>query len=241
MPYAKPSDKEDVSPLVSTYPGALGTVPVREVTQVMKDALNTMVQTVCTSRSIFHAQPDVSSLLFRVLESTQSESDDLSELPTDLHISTPTILGPLTSSASFHLLPPDVRSYRPYIDLSTCSASLTQPVFSQKLQEWFRGSCERWQTSSSNWLSGLKGVKEVWILRTSIKRLIANSNLSEEEKGYLSSNMDTLCHDQIVDIWKKKLSHAKDEFKLRLRSHVMEDTVSNQSDFPFRSGRPFAN
>jgi len=229
QPHIKPTDKEGVSPSISTHPGASGTVPVREVTQVMKDALNAIVQTVCTSRTIFQAQPDTPSLLLRVLESIQSESDENS-LPANLHVSTPTILGLLTSSASFQLLPQDVRSYRPYVDLDTCLASLTQRVFFQKLQEWFHGSCERWETSSSKWLSGLNGVKEVWILRTSIKRLITTSYLSEEEKGYLSSNIDTLCHDQIVDIWKKRLSHAKNEFKLWLRSQVLEDAGTNQSE-----------
>jgi hypothetical protein len=226
--HIKPNDKESVSPSTPTYPGASGTVPVREVTQVMKDALNTIVQTVCTSRAIFHAQPDIPSLLLRVLESIQTESDE-NNLPVNLRVSTPTILALLTSSASIQLLPQDVKSYRPYVDLDTCLASLTQQVFFQKLHEWFRSSCERWETSSSKWLSGLNGIKEVWILRTSIKRLITTSYLSEEEKEYLSSNMDTLCHDQIVDIWKKRLSHAKDEFKLWLRSQILEDAGTNQS------------
>lgn len=209
-------------------------IPVREVMQVMKDALNTIMQTVSTSRAIFYAQPDVSSLLLQVLESIQSESDDLghlSELPANLHISTPMILDLLTSSATFQLILPDVRSYRPYVDLDACSTSLTQPMLFQKLQEWFRGSCERWQSSSSNLLSGFNGVKEVWSLRTSIKRLITTSSLSEGEKEYLSCNMDTLCHDQIVDIWKINLSHAEREFKVRLRTQVWEDTGSNEREF----------
>jgi hypothetical protein len=226
-PDVEPGDKGNAS---SNHPGAPGMVSLREVTQVMKDALKTITETVCTSRALFQSQPDTSFLLLRVLESIQSDDGNISNLPIDLHVSTPMILGLLTSSATFQLLPPDVRSYRPYVDLDTCSASLTQPMFLQKLQEWFHGSCERWETSSAKRLSGLVGVKEVWTCRTSIKRLITTSNLSEEEKGYLASNMDTLCHDQIVDIWKKRLSHAEGEFKLWLHSQVIEDTGSDQSE-----------
>lgn len=226
-PSVKMSDEDEVSPVHS---GVIGMVPVREVTQVMKDALNTITQTVGMSRAIFHA--DAPSLLLRILESTQSESSDSGHppnLPANLRVSTPTVLGLLTSSAAFQLLQPDVRLYRPYVDLETCSASLTQSVVHQKLQEWFSASCETWQASSSTWFSGLSGVKEVWTLRTSIKRLITTSHLGEGEKAYLSSNMDTICHDQIVSIWRKKLSHAEEEFKFRLRSQVSEHADLNQS------------
>ena len=228
-PHVKTSDESEVLP--SSHSEEIGTIPVREVTQVMKDALNTIMQTVCMSRAIFNAQADVPSLLLQILESIQSESNSRhpSDLPANLRVSTPTILGLLTSSSTFQLLSSDVRAYRPYVDIDTCSASLTQSVFHQKLQQWFSASCETWQASSSKWFSGLSGVKEIWTLRTSVKRLITTSHLSEGEKAYLSSNMDTVCHDQIVSIWSKKLSQAEEEFKFRLRSQVSEHADVNQS------------
>lgn len=202
---------------------ATRSVSIREVTQVMKNALSTIAQTVCTSRTIFQRRGSEPSLIDRVLESIQSESetsDSVSKLPAELQLSTQSLLSQLTSSANFQLLPPDLRSYKPYVDLHSSSATLTQVIFSQKLQEWFRTSSDRWKSSASQWFSGINTVKEVWTLRSSVRRFISTSGLEDSEKDIVSSNLDYLCHDRILDIWKKTLSGAEDEFKRRIHSSI---------------------
>ena len=202
---------------------ATHSVSVREVTQVMKNALSTIAQTVCTSRTIFQRHGSEPSLIDRVLESIQSESetpDSVPKLPVELQLSTQSLLSQLTSSANFQLLPPDLRSYKPYVDLNSSSATLTQAIFSQKLQEWFRTSSDRWKSSASQWFSGINTVKEVWTLRSSVRRFISTSRLEDPEKGIVSSNLDYLCHDRILDIWKKTLSGTEDDFKRRMHSSI---------------------
>lgn len=229
------NDKEDVTPAPGGRISPTLAAPAREVTQVMKNALITIAQTLVTSRAILDHEEDAPSLLFRVLQAIQADSEDIasySKLPIEFQLSTQSLLGQLMSSANFQLLPPDLRSYRPYIDLSSSSTSLTRSVFVRKLQEWFHSSCERWKSSSKNWLTYLHSVKEVWVLRTSIERFIMNSGLKDEEKGFLFSNMDILYQDRIIDIWKKALSFAEHEFsqQLRLQTFVAADPGTHKGE-----------
>lgn len=226
----------DVAPAPDGQISPTLAAPAREVTQVMKNVLITIAQTLVTSRAILDHEEDAPSLLFRVLRAIQADSEDItSQLPIELQLSTQSLLGQLMSSANFQLLPPDLRSYRPYIDLSSSSTLLTRSVFVRKLQEWFHNSCERWKSSSKNWLTCLHSVKEVWVLRTSIERFIMHSGLKDEEKGFLLSNMDVLYRDRIIDIWKKALSFAEHEFgqQLRLQTFVAADTGTHKGKSRF--------
>jgi hypothetical protein len=230
------NDKEDVTPAPGGQISPTLAAPAREVTQVMKNALITIAQTLVTSRAILDYEEDAPSLLFRVLRAIQADSEDItSQVPIELQVSTQSLLGQLMSSANFQLLPPDLRSYRPYIDLSSSSTLLTRSVFVRKLQEWFHSSCERWKSSSKNWLTCLHSVKEVWMLRTSIERFIMNSGLKDEEKGFLFSDMDILYQDRIIDIWKKALSFAEHEFsqQLRLQTFVAADPGAHKGKSQF--------
>lgn len=206
-------------------------IPVREVTQVMKDALNTISRTMSVARDVFHQEGEEPSMLFRFLESTQTEPEDhgnFTRLPPELQLSTQSLLGQLTSSSNFQLLPPDLRSYRPYVDLGSASTSITQAIFLHKLKEWFHTSCEQWHSSSTKLLSGLHTVKDVWKLRTSIKRFLVTSGLIDNEKDFLASNMDSLCHEQIIDIWRRMLTDAENGFERGLRSQVFSGRGSDQ-------------
>ena len=201
-------------------------VPIREMTQIVKKALNIISQSVCTARSIFQTEASEPSLIGRVLESIQADSpkpDRSSQrLPDELYLSTESLLVTLTSSANFHLLPPTIKSYKPFVDLNSSSALLAQPQFSQKVQVWFQQSSKLWKTCAGGWLTGLQTVKEVWTLRSSIRRWIMASGLKEEEKAHLSSNTDSLCHERIVRIWTQALTGAEALFKSRLNSYVSE-------------------
>lgn len=230
--------RESVTPASDGQISPTRAIPVREVTQVMKNAFCIIAQTLVSSRAILDRERDAPSLLFQVLKSIQDDPEGIpnhSKLPMEFRLSTQSLLSQIMSSANFQLLPPDLRSYRPYVDLNSFSASLTQSLFFERLQEWFQSSCERWISSSKTWLASLYSVKEVWILRNSIKRFIINSGLKCEEKDFLSSNMDTLYQDRIIDIWKKALSDAGQEFGNQIRLHVLvvadPDIQRGQSQF----------
>lgn len=214
---------------------AVTSVPVREMMQIVKKALNTISQSVCTARSIFRHDASEPSLIGRVLESIQVDSskpDESSQsLPDELYLSTESLLANLTSSANFQLLPSTIRSYKPYVDLNSSSAFLAQPQFSQKLQTWFQQSSNLWQTCAGGWLTGLQTVKEVWTLRSSIRRWIMASGLKEEELVHLLTITDSLCHERIVRIWAQTLTGAEALFKSRLKSYVSEPQLGPSHRF----------
>ena len=208
---------------------AVTSVPVREMTQVVRKALNIISQSVCTARNIFQHEASEPSLIGRVLKSIQtdfSKTDKSSQkLPEELYLSTESLLANLTSSANFQLLPSTIRSYKPYVDSTSSLAFLTQPQCSQKVQTWFQQSSNLWQTCAGGWLTGLQTVKEVWNLRSSIRRWIMSSGLKEEEIIHLLSITDSLCHERIVRIWTQALTGAEALFKSRLRSYVCESQL----------------
>jgi hypothetical protein len=205
---------------------AVTSVPVREMTQIVKKALITISQSVCTARSIFRHEASEPSLIGRVLESIQADSSKPHQssprLPNELYLSTENLLANLTSSANFQLLPSTIKSYKPYVDLNSSSTFLAQPQSSQKVQTWFQQSSSLWQTCAAGWLTGLQTMKQVWTLRSSIRRWIMTSGLEEEEIIHLLSITDSLCHERIVRIWTQTLTGAEALFKSRLNSYVSE-------------------
>ncbi|KAF8973530.1 hypothetical protein BDZ97DRAFT_1648009 [Flammula alnicola] len=233
------SSKQSSTPSIANGhpPGSVKPVPVRELTQIMKKALSTIAQTVSSARTIFQDQTSEPSLIISVLQSIQedqTESESPSKrLPDELHLTTQSLLTQLTSSANFQLLPPNLRLYKPYIDLNSSSASLSHSTLSQRLQEWFNASSDQWQHSASKWFSGLYSMKEVWTLRNSIRRYITSSGLDSTEKNYILSNLDSVCHERITGVWQKTLSDTETKFKKSLR----EKSSSQQSEvlkvYPF--------
>lgn len=189
----------------------------------MKKALTTIVQTICSARKIFQDSSSERSLIFRVLESIQEDSQSsvsFKSLPDELRLSTQSLLVHLTSSANFQLLPPSLRSYKPYIDLNSSSTSFPRSDFSQRLEEWFRNSSDHWQHSAGKWFSGLQSIKDVWTLRTSIRKYVLGSGLDKLEKNHILSNLDALCHEQISLIWQKLLADTQSKFKSRLQENL---------------------
>ena len=215
---------------------AVTSVPVREMTQIVKKALNIISQSVCTARSIFRHEASKPSLIGRVLESIQADSfkSDQSSpsLPEELHLSTESLLPNLTSSANFQLLPSTIKSYKPYVDLNSSSTFLAQPQSSQTVEMWFQQSSSLWQTCAEGCLIELPTVKEVWTLRSSIRCWIMTSGLKEEEIFYLLSTTDSLCHERIVTIWTQALTGAEALFKSRLNSYISESRLGPSPIFP---------
>ncbi|KAF7339319.1 hypothetical protein MSAN_02145500 [Mycena sanguinolenta] len=199
-------------------PSAARKTSVREVKEATQAALDAIVKTLTTCRSIFEETELKQSMIRAVLEYMQSDSanPDSKSLPSELQLTTQSLLATLPSSAHFLLLPPAIRSYRPYVDLSSPSSVVQQAHFSRALDEWFQTSNERLQVAVSKWFSDLHTVAEVWTLRSSIRQWIHASGLTPGETKALESIFQDAAQQRVLSIWKLALSDAEDAFQLQL-------------------------
>ncbi|PPQ99568.1 hypothetical protein CVT24_005356 [Panaeolus cyanescens] len=222
------------------------TLTIREVTQLMKRSLSTIIQTMTVAREIFE-QKEGLPLLIRVLMTIQSEStsgdgkNQIDELPESLVLSTQKLLANLTSSANFQLLPESLRLYKPYVDLDSSSVKLSQGQLEKKLNGWLSDSSKRWKKSCQQWFLGLKSAKETWVVRGSLWRYISTSALVTSEKQQLLDILDSLAQDRIIDIWTNILTGAESQFRntlmsitAQLEAKKLSETTS-PSDILFQS------
>ncbi|KAJ6575299.1 hypothetical protein B0H19DRAFT_933515 [Mycena capillaripes] len=193
---------------------------VREVKEATQAALDAMVKTLTTSRSIFEQGESKQSMIGAVLEYIQSDSPgpdpSLKYLSSELQLTTQALLATLPSSTHFLLLPPSLRSYKPYVDLSSSSSLIEQAHFSRVLDEWFQTSNRSLKLAASKWFSDLYTVAEVWTLRASIRQWIDASGLKPGETATLKSIFDDAAQQRVLNIWKLALSDAEDAFQVQL-------------------------
>ncbi|KAJ6604838.1 hypothetical protein DFH09DRAFT_898123 [Mycena vulgaris] len=199
-------------------PPASRKASVREVKEATQVALDAMVKTLTTCRSVFGETESKQSMIGTVLESIQSDStsSDTKSLPSELQLTTETLLTTLPSSTHFLLLPPSLRSYKPYVDLSSSSSLIDQAHFTNALDEWFQTSNINLQTAVSKWFSELRTVAEVWTLRSSIRQWIDSAELKPDETDTLKSIFDGAAQQRVLNIWQLALSDAEDAFQLQL-------------------------
>jgi len=198
-------------------------IPIREVKQATQTALDAISRTVKVARSIFQDDSSQRSMIGIILEYIQSDSPDPSAysktLPSELQLTTQTLLMTLPSSTHFLLLPPNLRFYKPYVDLASSSSFVPQAQFAQKLDEWFLKSTKNLQTAVQRWFSDLQSVKEVWNIRSSIWKWISSSSgLGAQETARLKSIFDDVCHKRVIGIWKLALVDAEKAFRDQLSS-----------------------
>ncbi|KAF7303300.1 hypothetical protein MKEN_01294100 [Mycena kentingensis (nom. inval.)] len=201
---------------VASRKGAL-----REVREATQTALNAMTQTLAASRDVFEETGSKSSMIRSVLECMQSESVDsvaLKALPAELQLTTQTLLATLPSSTHLLLLPPNLRSYRPYVDLTSATTFVDQAHFGRLLQNWFRSTSESLQSAVSKWFGELQSVSEVWSLRATIREWISASNLRPNEIERLLHIFDEVAQDRVLGIWRLELNDAEDAFESQLAS-----------------------
>ncbi|KAJ7925961.1 hypothetical protein B0H13DRAFT_2229543 [Mycena leptocephala] len=140
---------------------------VREVKEATQAALEAMVKTLTTFKTI---------MIGAVLEYIQSDSagpdPNAKSLPSELQLTTQSLLATLPSSTHFLLLPPSLRS--------SSSSLIEQAHFS-------RISNRSLQVAASKWFSDLHTVAEVWTLRASIRQWIDASDLKSDETVTLKS------------------------------------------------------
>ncbi|EIM92224.1 uncharacterized protein STEHIDRAFT_89072 [Stereum hirsutum FP-91666 SS1] len=196
---------------------------VRELRGSIGAVLDVISFTVGAARDIFYDEPSSSRrcLIHRVLEFIQSESQDTEtlDLPPELQMSTQNLLTNLPSGSQHLSLPQSIRSYRPYIDLSSSSTSISASQLSTKLHEWFEKVTKEFATVAQQWFSDLQTLKEVWSTRAWIRTwLEGNAYLEDAERESLKSIADGLVRQQASEIWKVALADMQQTFQSHLDS-----------------------
>ncbi|KAJ7040430.1 Vps51/Vps67 domain-containing protein [Mycena alexandri] len=214
-------------------PGTSRKGSVRQVKEATQAALDAMAKTLTTSRSIFEEDADSnSSMIGAVLEYIQSDSTTPSStvISSELQLTTPALLATLPSSTHFLLLPPALRSHKPYVDLSSFSALIDQSHFAHTLDEWFQNSNRNLTSAVAKWFAELHSVAEVWTLRASIRQWIDDAGLKDGETRTLKAIFEDAAQRRVLNIWKLALSDAEDAFQLQLAAATasLRDTPREQ-------------
>lgn len=188
---------------------------IREVKDSLHNALTIISQTVHVARAIFDKNSGP-SLIERVLGFIQSDGDKNKDVPLELHLTTQALLTNVTSTAHFQLLPQNLQSYKPYVDLTSSSASLRQGHFLNQLNEYFDESTRLLQGAVEGWFGELETVKEVWNVRTASWKWIYTSMLEKGEKARIMEIVDRICRQRIVEIWELASKAAAGTFETTL-------------------------
>lgn len=195
---------------------------IREVKKASEAALEFISGTVKTARDVFQEVSNPKrSMVTGILEYIQSDSSRDSPsahgLPPELLLNTQTLLTNLPSSTHFLLLPPNLRTYKPYVDLNSSSSHVSQERFVEKLDEWFKQSTRRLHETLEEWFSGLETVQEVWGIRAWIWVWTASaSNLEVHEQAHIRSVFNDISRQRMIAIWKSALTEAERNFRDKL-------------------------
>ncbi len=189
-----------------------------EARHKMEALFDLVARTLGTSRRIFMDElPKQHSMMSDVLEYIQSDSPDLTDrLPPELRLTTQTLLTSLPSSTHFMLLPPNIRSYKPYVDVKVANAS---PQLNTKLEEWFHKSVNDIHQSLERCFAELGNIRDVWRVRCQLRRWVESADgLQSSERVSLHSILDAACGYQIATIWKSTFSRIQASFQQELAS-----------------------
>ncbi|KAG6333069.1 hypothetical protein ID866_6020 [Astraeus odoratus] len=181
--------------------------------QVLLEAIS---QTLKAAREIFGVSSSTGPMALRVLENMQAESFHSSasgqSLPVNLLISSQSVLSALPSSTYFSLLPANIRSYKPFVDLSSASSSLCSEFLEEKLGGWFIQSTGGLHDALHRAFSSLQSVGGVWRVRSAVHKWTSQCGLNHGELSSLSSLVEEVAGKRIMDIWKSALALAESTF-----------------------------
>lgn len=195
----------------------------KDVRQSIEACLDIISRTVNAARTIFQEQETGKSLMTSVLGGIQPTADPagLNSLPPELRLSTQLLLSSLPSSSHFLLLPQTIKSYKPYVDLSSTSSTVLPSILTKRLQGWFQKSCTEFLQALHIWFSKVDGMKEMWKLRNWIREwLFETDGLLEDERSHLHRIVDDACRQQLTSIWTTALRNAKSGFEKDLKTAV---------------------
>lgn len=210
-------------------------VVMRDVRQRLKAVLDVVVRTMGTSRTIFLQRSGYDwPLMHDVLRFVQGE-DGTSEkpLPTEVRLSSQTLLTSLPSSNHFLLLPTSIKSYRPYVDGSPLLASEQGDQFSRKLQEWFQKALQSIKSAMESWFAELSTIHDLWeIRRWCLAWLRKTNGLDTRETDEFEAILNAVCRQQAVKIWKSALTSTDEAFRQRLSSSIATVRQSSNGNCP---------
>lgn len=189
-----------------------------EAKRKMEALFGLVAHTLGVSRRIFMDElPKRRSLMADALEYIQSESPDLTDqLPPELRLTTQILLAGLPSSTHFALLPPNIRSYKPYVDIKVNNAS---SHLNAKLEEWFQKSAKDIHKSLERCFAELGNIRDAWRVRCQLRRWIEDTEgLHSPEKSSLHSVLDAACGHQIATIWKSTFDRIQCTFGKELET-----------------------
>ena len=200
----------------------------KDLRQSIEACLDIITRTASAARTIFREQETRGkSLVTNVLENMQPDSDptELNSLPPGLRLNTQLLLSSLPSSTHFLLLPQTIKSYKPYVDLTSTSSAVLPVVLTKRLQDWFQKSCTEFSQALQAWFSEVDGMKEMWKLRNWVRKwLFEVDGLLEDERSHLHRIVDDACRQQLTSIWTAALRNAKSGFEKELKTAI-EDTL----------------
>ncbi|KAG1757157.1 hypothetical protein EDB19DRAFT_14932 [Suillus lakei] len=213
---------------------------LREVKSSLLILVEVISRTVNCARNVFQSQrPMQPALAIRVLEQMHIESPAISDpetpLPSELALSTQTILSGLPSSSYFGLLPPGIKSYKPYVELSSASSSVPGHFLDDKLRTWFDQSCSILRDSLDRWLLELDSVKSVWNVRSSLRIWLLQSGLVKTEQTALDTVFEEAIRKRVTAIWTNTIYRAKELFLKALSSLTPSSGVVAEEFSPLNS------
>lgn len=185
-----------------------------------RTTLEAISRTLYTARAVFGTTDSTRSLATSVLDSIQSEpsSGPSVNLPAELLLNTQAVLNSLPSSTYVSLLPSNIRAYRPFVDLTSISSSLSQEALRDKLSSWFDQSTANLRGAFDKWLASLDVVSAVWKVRSLLRKWVVHSGLETPEIVHLTELLDEAFSTRITVIWKAVLARAENEFLKKLES-----------------------
>lgn len=219
-------------------------IPANDRLQAVKSSLLILVEviarTVNCARNVFQSQrPTQPALAIRVLEQMHTESPTVSDpettLPSELALSTQMILSGLPSSSYFTLLPASIRSYKPYVELSSASSSVPGHFLEDKLRTWFDQSCSILRDSLDRWLLELNSVKSVWNIRSSLRKWLLTSEMVRMEQTALDTLFEEAVRKRVTAIWVNTIHGAKELFLRALSLLTSSSGVVSEDFSPLNS------
>ena len=218
---------------------------IREVRERLESVLEAIASTVGIARDMFHnrSQEDL-SLMSRVLSFIQLDvpAQDTS-IPSDLQMSTQHLLSTLPSASHFILLPTSIRSYKPFVDLTSATSSVSSVQLAPRLSEWFSKAVAELRSVAKGWFTELRTLKEVRAVHSWFSNWLEAKDVEDEEKLVLAEVIDDIAHGQAVKILRTALGALQDGFcdelqdtLSRLRDGTSEALLGMFSNVYFRGG-----
>ncbi|KAG2044453.1 hypothetical protein BDR03DRAFT_849416 [Suillus americanus] len=244
IPNGVPTPQTNGHPLGASKLAQSKRISPNDRLQEVKSSLLILVEvisrTVNCARNVFqsqrHTQP---ALAIRALEQMHTESPAVSDpeatLPSELALSTQTILSGLPSSSYFTLLPAGIRSYKPYVELSSASSSVSGHFLEDKLQTWFDQSCSILQDSLDRRLLELDSVKSIWNVRSSLRKWLPTSGLVKTEQTALDTLFEEAVRKRVTAIWTDTIHGAKELFLKALSSLTPSSELVTEEFSPLNS------